>query len=95
MAGNSLQIDDEYCEGMKKYYTEQGIKLEGYLSEYIGILESVSKNAIKKGDVHNSLNSYISYAKKLKGQINSASKTAEKQVGSFLKSVDSADQYLF
>ena len=38
MAGTSLQIDDEYCENMKKYYTDQGEKLEGYLSEYITCL---------------------------------------------------------
>lgn len=48
MAGTSLQIDDEYCENMKKYYTDQGEKLEGYLSEYITILENISKTGIKK-----------------------------------------------
>ena len=95
MAGTSLQIDDEYCENMKKYYTDQGEKLEGYLSEYITILENISKTGIKKGNINSSLKSYISYAKKLKGQINNASKTAESQVTNFLKSIDEADQYLF
>lgn len=95
MAGKSLQIDDDYCGEMKKYFTEQGTKIEGYLSEYILILENISKTAIKKGDVNTSLKKYISYAKKLKGQINNTSRTADNQVTSFLKKVDEADQYLF
>ena len=41
------------------------------------------------------LKKYISYAKKLKGQISNTSKTADNQVTSFLKKVDEADQYLF
>jgi uncharacterized protein YqgV (UPF0045/DUF77 family) len=95
MAGKSLQIDDDYCEKMKQYYVAQGTKIESYLSEYISILESISKTAIKKGDVHVSLKNYISYAKKLKGQVTNVSKTAQTQVTNFLKQVDDADQYLF
>lgn len=95
MAGKSIQIDDNYCEKMKKYYTEQGMKIEGYLSEYITILENISGTAIKKGDVNTSLKKYIAYAKQLKGQINNVSKTAENQVSNFLKKIDEADQYLF
>lgn len=95
MAGISLQIDDDYCNEMKKYFTEQGTKIEGYLLEYVQILDSISKTAIKKGDVNTSLKEYISYAKKLKGQINNTSKTADNQVANFLKKVDEADQYLF
>lgn len=95
MAGNSLQIDNEYCEKMKTYYVNQGIKLESYLSEYITILENISRSAIKKGDVHMALNNYIAYAKRLKGQINSISITAQNQVSNFLNQIDEADQYLF
>lgn len=95
MAGKNLQVDDNYCGEMKRYFTEQGLKIEGYLYEYITILENISKTAITKGDVNTSLKKYITYAKKLKGQINNTSRTADNQVTSFLKKVDEADQYLF
>ncbi|MCR5144632.1 MAG: hypothetical protein K6B67_04920 [Lachnospiraceae bacterium] len=95
MASTDIQIDDDYCESMKKYYIEQGMKIEEYLSEYITILENISKNAVKKGDVNIAIDAYITYAKKLKGQINNMSNAASNQISNFLKKVDEVDQYLF
>lgn len=95
MASSSLQIDDDYCKKMGKYFVDESAELEKFISEYIEILERIKRDAIIKGDVANALKVYISYAKKLKGQIKSVSETAEEQIGRFISAIDDADQYLF
>ncbi len=39
MAGNSLQIDDDYCKTMGDYFVQEGNEIEGFISEYVVILE--------------------------------------------------------
>jgi len=95
MAGSSLQIDDDYCKAMGDYFVKEGKEIESFINEYITILERINSNAIMKGDVAGALKSYIQYAKKLKGQVNSISTTAQQQITRFLSGVDAADQYLF
>ena len=95
MAGNSLQIDDDYCKTMGDYFVQEGNEIEGFISEYVVILERIKSNAIIKGDVANALGSYIEYTKKLKGKISGISTASKQQTGKFLASVDNADLYLF
>lgn len=95
LASNSLQIDDEYCNNMKQYFTDQGTKLEGYLTEYITILERIRDTGIKGGNVNEALNSYITYANKLKGKISDISTVANTHISTFLSKIDEADQFLF
>lgn len=95
MAGSSLQIDDDYCKDMGEYFEKEGLEIENFIDEYIAILERIKGDAIMKGDVSKALETYIQYAKKLKGQITGISTNAKSQVTKFLSSVDNADQYLF
>lgn len=95
MAGTSLQIDDDYCKKMGKYFIKEGKLLETYISEYIDSLERIQRDAIMKGDVADSLTSYIQYAKKLEGKISEISELSKNQTNNFVKAVDKADQYLF
>lgn len=95
MAGSALQIDDEYCKNMGKYFIDESAELEKFISEYIAILERIKSNAVMKGNVADALKVYISYGKKLKGQIESVSETAKEQIERFLSAIDEADQYLF
>lgn len=95
MAGSSLKIDDDYCKTMGQFFVQQGNNIESFLNEYIAILESINKTSIQKGEVAGALNSYIRYAKKIRGQINYISNNARNQVTTFLNRVDFADQYLF
>ena len=95
MAGTSLIVDDDYCKDMGTFFVNQGRELENFLNEYIGILENINKSAIIKGDVALALNSYILYAKKMKGQINKLSGMAEQQCKKFISAIDYADQYIF
>ncbi len=95
MAGNSLQIDDEYCKAMGQYFIDEGRELEGFLSEYISILECIHKTSIEKGELAKALGNYITYAKKIKGQINKVSNVAQQQCTKFVSEIDKADQYLF
>ncbi len=59
MAGAALQIDDDYCNAMGQYFINEGKEIEGFLNEYISILESIKSTSIKKGNVANALESYI------------------------------------
>lgn len=95
MAGTYLQIDDDYIKNVKTYFVDEGKEIESFLKEYISILESIKKTSIIRGDVAVELGKYINYAKKMKGQINNISETANKQCIKFISSVDNADQYLF
>lgn len=95
MAGNSLQIDDEYCRAMGEYFEKKGLEIENFIDEYIAILERIKSDAIMKGDVSKALGTYIQYSKKLKGQVTGISTNAKNQTTKFLASVDNADQYLF
>ncbi|WP_075718708.1 hypothetical protein [Roseburia sp. 499] len=95
MAEKDLIIDDEYCTTMGNYFETQGQILNTMVKDYIAALEKVRKNAIKSGEVAKALDVYITYAKKLDGQMEEISVIAKKQVSDFLTQVDSADEYLF
>lgn len=95
MAGTQLQIDDEYCEKMAQYFVDKGNVIEGFVQEYIDILNRIEDTAIMKGDIADSLKDYIAYAKKLKGSISNISSNAQKQTKQFISAIDAADQYLF
>ena len=88
MAGNSLQIDDDYCKTMGDYFVQEGNEIEGFSSEYVVILERIKSRSPALG-------SYIEYTKKLKGKISGISTASKQQTGKFLASVDNADQSLF
>ena len=95
MAGKELQVDDDYCKAMGNYYEKEGQEIESFLTEYVSILERIKKNAIKKGEVSNTLSTYITYAKKLRGQVTAISKDAKNQTGKYIDAIDEADKYLF
>lgn len=95
MAGTQLQIDDEYCEKMAQYFVDKGRVIEGFIQEYIDILNRIEETAIMKGDIADSLKDFIAYAKKLKGSINDISGNAQSQTKQFVSAIDSADKYLF
>ena len=96
MAGKQLQIDDDYCKAMSKYYMREGMVIEIYILKYIKILQRIREKAIMKGEVADALDTYISHAEKLKGSIYNISKqNARAQVTQFLSAIDEADQYLF
>lgn len=95
MAGRSLQIDDDYCARIGNYFVTQGNEIDILIDEYITILQSIRKDAIKSGEVADALDVYISYASKMKNQIGTISRNAKQQVNNFINAVDAADQYLF
>lgn len=95
MASNQCIIDDEYCKSMGSYFKKQGEALDKMISDYIDVLETVKNTAIKDGDVAKALDSFIEYAKQMKGKIGVISNSAQVQVTNFLSKVDEADQYLF
>lgn len=95
MADKQLRVDDDYCNAMAQYYAKEGSAIEEYIQEYIDILVRIQKNAIMKGNVADSLEDYIIYAKKLKGKVSSISINAQKQTQQFLSAIEIADQYLF
>lgn len=95
MAAEGLIIDDEYCRKMGTYFVQQGRRFDKVIVEYIKILETLRKTAIKEGSVADALDAYIDYAGKLKNQVGSISDLTKKQVNDFVAQVDDADQYVF
>lgn len=95
MASNQLIIDDDYCNSVAEYFANQGEHLDEVISQYVAILQEIKDSAITSGDVSNALGTYISYAKRLNGQITNISAIAKSHVSNFLTRVDSADKYLF
>ena len=95
MASNQCIIDDEYCTAMGEYFQKQGDELDKMVSEYIAALKSTREKAIISGDVAVALDSFITYAEKMRDQLGLISDNAKTQVSTFLSKVDDADQYLF
>lgn len=95
MAENNLIIDDEYCSQMGKYFQQQGIKFDKLIENYVSALELLRTTGAKEGEFAKALDTYISYAGKLKEQIGNISDLTKKQIDDFLTQVDSADQYIF
>ena len=95
MANNQCIIDDKYCSEMGVYFNEQGKKLDWMVSDYIDVLIYARDKAIKSGEVHDVLNSYIEYAKKLKGKISEISGKTPALISEFLSQIDEADKFLF
>lgn len=91
----NLYIDDEYCAAMGKYFADQGAALDQMVSDYIAALQTIRNDAIKGGDLAVALDTYISYAGKMKDQFAPVSGTAQTQTGNFIADVDAADQYTF
>lgn len=95
MADNQLIIDDDYCNKMGDYFVKQGNHLDKVISQYVSILQDIKNKAIVSGDVSAALGAYITYAKKLNGQIGDISEITDTHITNFLSKVDSADRYLF
>ena len=95
MASNELIIDDEYCKAMGTYFAKQGEEMDKLISDYIAILQEVKNKAITSGEVSKTLNTYITYVKKMNKQIGSISTSTKTQINNFLARVDSEDKYLF
>lgn len=95
MAGNLLQIDDEYCNAMGKYFVKEGQELDNYINDYITILKNIKCNAIKAGRVANALDKYIGCAQKLKNQFEGRAINTQKQITKFLSAIDESDEYLY
>lgn len=95
MASKEIIIDDDYCRSMGQYFIKQGENMEKLISDYISILQTIKEKAITSGDVSKALETYITYAKKLKGQFSNISTISNTHVENFLKRIDEADQYLF
>lgn len=95
MASNELIIDDEYCKAMGTYFSKQGEEMDKLISDYIAILQEVKSKAITSGEVSKTLNTYITYVKKMNKQIGSISTSTKTQINNFLARVDSEDKYLF
>lgn len=95
MASNQCIIDDAYCVEMGNYFKRQGEHLDQMIIDYVATLKTVRDTAIIKGDVHEVLDTYITYAEKMKDKLGVISDNAQAQVTKFLTRVDEADQYLF
>lgn len=92
---DSVIISDRYCMEIGQFCRDTAEQLEEALQEYLNILEEIKKNAIVAGDMADSLQVFIQYAKKMKGQIEVMGKIAMQTEKKFLNAVDMADQYLF
>lgn len=95
MASNELIIDDDYCRTMGSYIEKQGEEMDMLISDYISILQEVRRKAITGGEVAKTLNTYITYVRKLNNQIGNISDSTKTQINNFLARVDSEDKYLF
>lgn len=91
----NLKVDDEYCYSVANYYRTSGENLNKNIKEYINILREIKKYAIKKGEVADALDAYISYASKLNSKFLQISKNAQKYAKRYVEKIDDADKYLF
>lgn len=91
----NLKVDDEYCNEVADYYRKYGEKINNCVNEYVIILKEIKKEAIKKGNVADALESYISYSKKMNGKFLRLAKDAQKYTKKYVEKIDDADQYLF
>lgn len=92
---NSVIIQETYCTNIGSFYWDASRQLEEAMQKYLSILEDIRKDAIVAGDTADSLQVFIQYAKKIKGQIEVMGKVAHQIECQFMDAVDEADQYLF
>lgn len=95
MAESALKINDEYCQSIGQYFEDEGNEIQKFLDEYVSVLTTIKRKAIKRGDVACALDSYILYATKTKTQIIDLAKLMHEQTNKFLENIDEADQYIF
>lgn len=91
----NLKINDEFVLRIGKGAYPRACWIETNFTKYISILESIQSKAIQKGEIAETLNEYISCAKRLKGQISKISKDIEDICKAFLFDIDEADKYIF
>lgn len=95
MASNELIIDDDYCRAMGSYFEKQGKEMDKLIADYISILWDLRRKGIISGEVAKTLNTYITYVRKLNNQIGNISTSTKIQINNFLARVDAEDKYLF
>lgn len=95
MANGDLIIDDESCQAMANHCVQEAERLEALIERYLTCLNNANKNGLTSGSAAKAFSAYITYASKLKGQLNELSGTISDLVSSFIGAVDDADEYLF
>lgn len=95
MAGTELIIDDDYVATMGTYLNDKGTELQGFVDQYIQILEKIRTDAIIAGDTAKALDEFINFSKNLNVKIQELGASGKKQAEGFAIEVDEADSYLF
>ena len=90
-----LIIYDAEIQNLADFCDKTGGELEVFFYRYIRILESISENALKSGDARARLDSYISYASKMLGDLAQNSREVQSNMKNYLTQIDNADQFLF
>ena len=95
MAKKDLIVDEDYIRSMQSYFVTKSYEMEAVIIQYLSILNSVKKNAVKSGEVAKALSDYIVFAKQLKNKLPDISKKLDTQLNNFINSIDNADKFLY
>lgn len=95
MAAKDLIVDDDYIRSMGDYFDKEGRRLEAALGAYLQCLSQVKDQAIPQGDTHDAIESFLSFATSLKGELTALSEVAKARSERFISQIDDTDQYLF
>jgi hypothetical protein len=95
MSYEKIIVDDDYIEEMAQYYNDTGILLQNMIDAYISKMNSILDNAIKSGEVHEAIRSFVTCAEQMKGCINETAKLAKCAADEFLVQIDEKDNFLF
>lgn len=93
MAKKDLIVDDDYCNTLAKYFESRGAHIEYVLNEYLTILNDIKEKGIQEGEVSKTLETYISYCKKMQNRINQISSIAHTQTISFVNKIKDIDHF--
>ena len=90
-----VKFDDDYMEAMATHFNDYAAYLQYGVDKYIEILHNIRNNAIIEGDTAVALDTFISYADKLKDIIKESGESAKKTCENFVTTVDSKDSSFY
>lgn len=94
MSERNLVVDDAYFEELRVFFSKRD-EVEDMIGSYLDELNATRSNAIKSGEVADSLDRYISYVGGLKGKLRAINEDLEKLTQGYIHAIDQADDYLF
>ena len=97
MSGETELIiaDAEYSGAAEKYYTF-ATQMDGYVKEYVTILDQIVSQKCLQGTVAEKLSQFSALVSQmLSGQLAAIMKTQKRQMNDYISSVDDADEYLY